>query len=655
MDSIDSVPGVKPAFERQAQTAQLSSQLTSVLPSSRTALVIIGGALLALVLGVMDQSIVVTAGPAILHDLGGLNLYPWVFTAFILAQTVSMPILGKLSDMYGRKRFFIAGIIIFIGGSILSGASQNIEQLIAFRAVQGLGSGAFFSIGLAIVGASVQPERRAKVLGISGSVLGSGAIFGPTAGSYLVQSVGWRWIFYVNIPLGLVAVLLIGIALRESRTGVKRTVDWLGVGGLAGWVSFLLLGLLNGGTNYAWYSWQEALFFGGFIILLPVFLLIESRAAEPILPLNLFKNRTISASFATQLARGAVFFGTVVYVSLFIQGALGGTIDDVRNIIYAFVVPFIIGSVVSGQTVSKLGNRTVTLTGLLVVTVGALLRVAIGATPSLIEVAATSIPLGLGLGVTLASVLSAFQNSVDRTRIGIASSLSTFSQNLGGAIGVGILGSVQLNSLTTRLASVVQQAPPQYQAKLAQMFASPDQVSFILTSPNLNSPALSLFLPQMRSALAGSILDTFIGVMIMSIIAVAASAFVPGLAKQQIMTRLAAASAQRIPVTPQVTLPSSGPTMKTGLDSRRAGLSISRTANLILYAQSALIVILLAGLSSEYQANFFMQQWISQNASPLAYVLGNYAGAVLATILVSVGLVIQRLNRRKAFLPQVLN
>ncbi len=649
VDSANVRPRARPPSEARAQTAQLNPQLTSALPSSRTALVIIGGALLALVLGVMDQSIVVTAASAILHDLGGLNLYPWVFTAFILAQTVSMPILGKLSDMYGRKRFFIAGILIFIGGSILSGASQNIQELIAFRAVQGLGSGAFFSIGLAIVGASVQPERRAKVLGITGSVLGSGYIFGPTAGSYLVESVGWRWIFYVNIPLGLVAILLIGVALKESRAGVKRTVDWLGVGGLAGWVSFLLLALLNGGTTYPWYSWQEAFFFGGFLVLLPVFLLVESRVAEPILPLNLFRNRTISASFATQLARGAVFLGTVVYVSLFIQGALGGTIDDVRNLIYAFVVPFIIGSILSGQIVSRLGNRTVTLSGLIVVAVGAMLRVLIGLTPSLIEMAATTVPLGLGLGVTLASVLSAFQNSVDRSRIGIASSLSTFSQNLGGAIGVGILGSVQLNSLTTRLAGVVQQAPPEYQGKLAQLFASPDQVSFLLTSSSLNSSPLSSFLPQMRIALAGSVLDTSIAVLIMSIVAVAvaASTFVPGLSRQQMMARMAVANGQRIPVTPSVTLPSSSPTLKIGLDKRGAGLSISRTTSLILYTQSAIILILLAGLSREYQANAFMQQWVSVNASPLAYLLANYAGAILAAIVVSVGVVVRSLNRRK--------
>ncbi|HEV2121119.1 MAG TPA: MFS transporter [Candidatus Bathyarchaeia archaeon] len=511
------------------------TQLVPPIQTTRTALFVIGGALLALVLGVMDQSIVVTAGPAIIHALpGGLGLYPWVFTAFILAQTVSMPILGKLSDMYGRKRFFLAGLVLFMAGSILSGASQTIQQLVIFRAIQGVGSGAFFSIGLAIIGTSVTPERRARVLGLSGSVLGSGAIFGPTAGSYLVQSVGWRWIFYVNIPLGLAALAIIGIALRETRLQVMdRSIDSFGVATLSGWVSLLLLGLLNGGTTYPWFSWQEAVFLAGFAILLPLFVWVESRARNPILPLSLFRNRTISASVATQLVRGMVFYGGVVYVSLFIQGALGGTIDDVRNIVYSFVVPFIIGSIVSGRVVNRFGYRAVTMSGLLIVTLGALLRVLVGISPSLVEVAIASLPLGLGLGVTLASVLSAFQNSVDQTRIGTASSLSTFSQNLGGAVGVGIIGTIQLNSLSSRLAALVQQAPFQYQGKLAELFANPNQVGFVLSSSTgLSGSPLASFLPQIRTALAGSVLDASIGLLVMSIIAVVASSFVPGRPKK---------------------------------------------------------------------------------------------------------------------------
>ncbi len=632
----------------RGQSVLLSPQIPITILSRGTAFAIVAGAMLALFVGVMDQSIVATVGPTIISDLGGLSLYAWVFTAFILSQTVSMPIFGKVSDIYGRKRFFLAGIIIFMAGSIFSGASQTIQELIVFRAVQGVGSGAFFSIGLAIIGASVKPEQRAKILGISGSVFGTGAIMGPTLGSYLVQGLGWRWIFYVNIPLGLASILLIGLRLREKRVDVaKRSLDWLGVASLTGWTSFLLLGLLNGGTTYPWYSWQEALFFAGFVVLLPVFLVVEARAKDPIFPLNLFRNRTVSASFAVQLIRGAVLLSLVVFVSLFVQAALGGTIDDVRNVIYAFVVPFVIGSVVSGQVVSRLGSRTVTIFGLVVITIGALLRAMVGESPSLLQLAATSVPFGLGLGASIASVLTAFQNSVDRRQIGVASSLSTFSQNLGGAIGVGILGTIQLNSLTTKLTGVVQGAPVQQQATLARFLGNPDQVGFLLTSSAVKNSTLSVFLPQIRTALAGSIYDVFLGLLVMGVIGIAASTFIRGLSKEQIAARIAAATGQQ---DPKIRVSPSGPTTNSmPVVTRRTGFSVARNAYVLIYVEAALIVLLLAALSSEYQANGFMQQWMSQNAAPLGYLLSDYSGAVLVAIVAVVGLLLHGLSRRRKF------
>src|SRR2546425_1138526 len=211
----------EPSEPRRAQTTPPASagptpstmtlQAPIAAPSRRQTLVIVGGTMLALSLGVMDASIVGTAGPTIITDLGGLSLYAWVFSVYVLAQTISMPLLGKLSDVYGRKRFFLAGLVVFIVGSMLSGASQDIIQLIIFRTLQGLGSGAFFTVGLAIVGSSVKPDQRSRVLGITGSVFGLGAIMGPTVGSYLVQSVGWRWIFYVNLPFGVLSLILVSL------------------------------------------------------------------------------------------------------------------------------------------------------------------------------------------------------------------------------------------------------------------------------------------------------------------------------------------------------------------------------------------------------------------------------------------------------------
>ena len=520
------------------QTESLSSQKI-LQPTRTTIILVIAGAMTALFLGVMDQSIVATAGPTIISDLGGLNLYAWVFSAFILAQSISLLILGRLSDIYGRKRLFLAGVLIFLGGSLLSGQARSIEQLIIFRALQGVGSGAFFSIGLAITGAVVNPTQRARVLGLAGGILGAGAILGPTVGSYLVQTAGWRWVFYVNIPVGIMSLLLVGLWLKETgSTQTKQTVDWLGAAALTGWVSFLLLGLLSGGSTYPWYSWQEGALFAGFVILLPVFLIIESRVDVPILPLSLFKSRTISSAFIVQFMRGAVLLGVVAFISLLVQGALTGSINDTRNVIYTFVVPFVIASIASGQVVARLGYRLVTLVGMILVAIGSLLLAFIGPSPSLLGLMQSSAVLGTGLGVSIASVLSAFQNSVQRTQMGAVSSLSFFSLNLGGAIAVGVLGTIQVNSLGTRLSSIAQGAPPQYQTPLTGLFSNPNLIGRLLTSPAALAqliakyPWLTDFVSQIRGALGGSITDAYLLLVALAGIAIVASLFMAGSAKK---------------------------------------------------------------------------------------------------------------------------
>src|SRR6267378_2985227 len=436
-----------PSVSTGPSAATVTIQTPIVTPTRRQTLVIVGGTMLALSLGVMDASIVGTAGPTIITDLGGLSLYAWVFSVYVLAQTISMPLLGKLSDIYGRKRFFLVGLVVFIAGSMLSGASQNILELIAFRTLQGLGSGAFFTVGLAIVGASVRPEQRSRVLGITGSVFGLGAIMGPTVGSYLVQSVGWRWIFYVNLPFGVLSLILVAFAVKEIRSShAGKKIDW--------------------------------------------------------------------------------------------AGALGGDIQDTRNVLYSFVVPFIIGSIAAGQLLTRLGYRAVAVVGVTLMAIGTGTFAFMGLNPSVVELIARGPVTGLGMGIGLASVLSAFQNSVERRQIGVASSLGTFSLNLGGAIGVSLLGTVQLNSFSSRLDTIVQQAPPQARAQLSQLFADPNQVGQLLNSPVAFAQiiaahlGLSVFVAPIRAALAGSILDGFLVIFAMSVLAVVASLFMPASLKK---------------------------------------------------------------------------------------------------------------------------
>lgn len=520
-------------------TTQVPPASQTVVPQRRNVIPIVVGALLSLSLGVMDVSIVGTAGPTIISDLGGLSLYAWVFSIYVLAQLVSMPILGKLSDIYGRKRFFLGGLIVFILGSILSGASQNIVELIAFRALQGIGGGAFFTVGLAIIGSSVRPEQRSRVLGITGSVFGLGAIAGPTVGSFLVQSLGWRWIFYVNLPVGVLSFVMVAVALREARGQVRKPVDWLGGLLLSGWVSFLLLGVLNGGSTYPWYSLPEAAFFAGFLVILPLFLWQETRADDPIIPLVLFRNRTISASFTVQLVRGAVLLGLVSYVSLYVQGALGGDINDTRNVLYGFTIPYMIGSTVAGRLVDRVGYRIVTFVGVALTAIGTAAFAFIGASPSVIDLIVRSPVTGLGMGIGLASVLSALQNSVDRRQIGVASSLSTFSLTLGGAIGVSLVGAVQVDAFTGGLAQVIAQVPPSAQGQVGQLLGDPNQVGQLLNSPTALAqitsahPLLVALMPQIREALASSILEGFFVIFAMSMVAVVASLFIPAPRKRR--------------------------------------------------------------------------------------------------------------------------
>jgi MFS family permease len=293
------------------------------------------------------------------------------------------------------------------------------------------------------------------------------------------------------------------------------------------------MGVLNGGSTYPWISLPEGAFFTGFVVLLPIFLWYERRVEDPVIPLSLFRNRTISASFTVQFVRGAVLLGLTSYISLFIQGAVGGTIDDTRNVLYGFTVPFMVGSVVAGQLVNKLGYRIVTFVGVALMAIGVATFAFIPLPASVLDVILRSPVTGLGMGIGLASVLSAFQNSVERRLLGVASSLSTFSLTLGGSIGVSIVGAVQVNSLTNRLIQVVQQAPAQFQGQLGQLLGDSNQVGQILNSPPVLAqvtsahPQLLALMPQIRAALAGSILDGFFVVFAMSLVAIVASLALP--------------------------------------------------------------------------------------------------------------------------------
>jgi len=508
-------------------------------------IVIVGGLLMGILLGSLDQTIVATAGPTIISDLGGLSVYAWVFSAYILTQTVSMPIFGKLSDLYGRRKFLVLGLGIFMAGSALSGASENIYQLIVFRAIQGIGSGAFFPIAIAVVGVVFPPAQRGRLQGLFASMFGISAVLGPSAGSYIVQALNWRWIFYVNLPLGVASATLIALSLRESRDANSRpVVDWLGVGTLTAWITLLMLGFLSGGSTFAWYSWQEAALFASAAILFVVFIFAERRTQEPVVPLSLFGIRTISAASAVAFLTGVAMYAVISYVPLFVQAALGGSINDGRNVLYAMMIPLVAGAVFGGQLATRsVGYRVLLTIGLVVMSGGLFLLTSVSSTTSYAQLMEYGALMGFGIGVTFPVAILAIQYSVSRRQIGIASSLAQFTRNLGGTIGLSVLGAIQANAFASQLTNLLQSVPSAFRTQAAAFLSDPNQVGRVLASPDTLSkiesanPAFQLFLPSLRGAFSQSVAPLFLAGFAFGVCSVVAGLFVQGSFKKQVAAR----------------------------------------------------------------------------------------------------------------------
>ncbi len=537
-------PTGKPEAQGGNAQSEWGDESKESYPPRRTLLIVVAGLMTGMLLGAMDQTIVATAGPTIISDLGGLSLLAWVFSAYILTQTVSMPVFGKLSDLYGRRKFFLLGLVIFMGGSILSGLSQNINELILFRAIQGVGSGAFFPVAVAVIGVIFPPKQRGKVQGIFASVFGIAAVVGPTVGSILVTSISWRWVFYINLPLGVASLILITLGLNESRNiNAKPVIDWLGIGVLTSWVSLLLFGFLDGGSTYPWYSWQEAAFFASAAALFIAFILIETRSKEPVVPLNMFKIRTVSSSSAVAFLRGVAFYGILTFIPLFIQAALAGSVDDGRNVLNAFLIPMIAGTLIGGQFSVRTGYRRVTFIGLAIMSFGIYLLTFLSSSSTYISLMEDLAIMGLGLGITFPTVIMAIQYSVDKKQIGIASSLAQFMGNLGGTIGLAILGALQTNVFASQLTSILNGLPAQAQPLAAPFLNNPNLVGQVLSNSDIlkqilaTNPQVQAFVPELRNAFALSVTPLFWAGLAVSIASVIASLFITGSLKEQIRAR----------------------------------------------------------------------------------------------------------------------
>ncbi|MFD4722948.1 DHA2 family efflux MFS transporter permease subunit [Streptomyces sp. NPDC058423] len=422
----------------------------------RTVLVAIGALLLGLLLAALDQTIVATALPTIVSDLGGLEHLSWVVTAYILASTAATPLWGKLGDQYGRKKLFQTAIVIFLIGSALCGIAQNMPQLIAYRAVQGLGGGGLIVLSMAIVGDIVSPRERGRYQGLFGAVFGATSVLGPLLGGLFTQHLSWRWVFYINLPIGVVALFVIAAVLRIPVRRTHHTIDYLGTVLIAAVATCLVLVASLGGTTWAWNSPQIIVLAVLGVLFLLAFVRTERRAAEPVLPLKLFRNRTFTLVSAISFIVGFAMFGALTFLPTFLQIVQGITPTMSGVHMLPMVIGLLITSTVSGQIVSRTGRwKVFPIAGTAVTAVGLLLLHQLEPDTPTWAVSGYFFVFGSGLGLVMQVLVLAVQNAVGYEDLGVATSGATFFRSIGASFGVALFGTVFTSRLRELLAEAL--------------------------------------------------------------------------------------------------------------------------------------------------------------------------------------------------------
>jgi EmrB/QacA subfamily drug resistance transporter len=431
--------------------------------SHRRVLVVIGALLLGMFLAALDQTVVATALPTIVGDLHGASHLSWVVTAYLLASTVSTPLWGKLGDQYGRKFFFQAAIVIFLVGSALSGLSHSMVELIAFRALQGLGGGGLMVGAQTIVGDVVSPRERGRYMGLFMAMFGVTTVIGPLIGGFFVDYLSWRWIFYINIPIGLVALAVTAAALPGSLSKVHRVIDYLGTALLALAATCLVLFTSLGGVTYPWGSPQMVVLAVAGVAFTVAFLFAERRAVEPVIPLGLFKNAVFGAASAIGFVVGFAMFGALTFLPLFFQEVKGVSPIESGVRLFPMMGGLLVASIGSGQLVSRWGRYKIfPVVGTACMTLGLYLMSTIGVTTGAWVIAGYMTVFGFGLGLVMQVLVVAVQNAVPYEELGTATSGATFFRMIGGSFGTAVFGAIYANLVVTNIlhALHLRSAPP---------------------------------------------------------------------------------------------------------------------------------------------------------------------------------------------------
>ncbi|WP_435970352.1 DHA2 family efflux MFS transporter permease subunit [Streptomyces sp. Qhu_M48] len=474
--------------------------------SHRTVLVAIGALLLGMLLAALDQTIVSTALPTIVSELGGMEHLSWVVTAYMLASTAATPLWGKLGDQYGRKKLFQAAIVIFLVGSALCGIAQNMPQLIAFRAVQGLGGGGLMVLSMAIVGDLVSPRERGKYQGLFGAVFGATSVLGPLLGGLFTEHLSWRWVFYINLPIGIVALFVIAAVLHIPVRSTRHTIDYLGTFLIASVATCLVLVASLGGTTWAWGSAQIIGLAVLGAVLLVWFVQVERRAVEPVLPLKLFRIRTFTLVSVISFVVGFAMFGAMTYLPTFLQVVQGVTPTMSGVHMLPMVLGLLITSTVSGQIVSRTGRwKVFPILGTALTALGLLLLNELTETSTTWEMSFYFFVFGAGLGLVMQVLVLVVQNAVSYEDLGVATSGATFFRSIGASFGVAVFGTIFTTRLTHKLDDVFASATASGLA--VPPGVGPEQVA---ADPRTVAELPADLRPSVLHAYATSITDVFL-------------------------------------------------------------------------------------------------------------------------------------------------
>jgi EmrB/QacA subfamily drug resistance transporter len=406
--------------------------------SSKRRWLVTAGVMTGMLLAALEATVVGTAMPTIVAALGGLAHYSWVFSAYLLTSTVTVPVWGKLSDLFGRRRLFQIGVGVFLVGSAACGLATSMTQLIIWRAVQGVGAGALVPLAMTIIGDIFTLEERAKMQGLFSGVWGISSVFGPLVGGFITDQLSWRWVFLINLPVGIAAAVIIGVALIEPPRHGTPSIDYLGATVLTGAVTILLL--VVGATHIATLRniVLMALVVGAFIW----FLQIEKRAKDPVVPLTLFRNRVVAVAVGVGFLAGIAMFAAITFVPLLAQGVLGATATQAGSFLTPLMLSWVLMSIIGGRLLMRFGARLLVLAGLLFMLAGFMALATFSRTTPRALMVVELIAIGAGLGLVMLTLLIASQHSVQREQLGITTSLNQFSRSIGGAIGVAILGAL---------------------------------------------------------------------------------------------------------------------------------------------------------------------------------------------------------------------